>query len=234
MIRIERTDEKSDFGFKIIGTWLGHVANPEDPPKRWHLTQQKIPWEKFSTSGDTFFGSFLLKDDGFVYIYGTAEEIIDGFAKKYMVLARVPEALLEDFDHWRFFAEGRWVPNLSAASRLCGNMANEYSVSFQPALGKYIVVYSEDGFSKNIVARLAPKPYGPWSESMLLYQCPEENRQENIFCYAAKGHPEISMAFNELIITYVANSTDFRLIAEDAELYRPRFLRVVFLPSPAR
>jgi hypothetical protein len=234
LIRIEPTDEKSDSGFKVSGTWLGHVANPEDPPKEWHLTQQKIPWGKFSTFGNTFFGSFLLKAEGFIYIYGITEEIVDGFPKKYMILARVPEAALDDFDQWRFFADGRWTANLSAATRLCGNMANEYSVSFQPVLGKYIVVYSEDGVSKNIVARLAPTPHGPWSEPMLLYQCPEENRRKNIFCYAAKGHPEISTASDELIVTYVANSSDFRLIVEDAELYRPRFLRVRFMFSKPR
>ena len=51
---------------------------------------------------------------------------------------------------------------------------------------------------------------------------------EDIFCYAAKGHPELSLTPDELIITYVANSTDFYKMAADARLYRPRFIRVRF------
>ena len=85
--------------------------------------------------------------------------------------------------------------------------------------------------SKNIVARTAPEPYGPWSEPLIVYQCPEEDWHDNIFCYAAKAHPEISLAPNELIVTYVTNSMDFNQIESDARLYRPRFLRLRFKPS---
>jgi hypothetical protein len=51
---------------------------------------------------------------------------------------------------------------------------------------------------------------------------------EDILCYAAKGHPELSLIPDELIVTYVANSTDFYKMAADAQLYRPRFIRVRF------
>jgi hypothetical protein len=150
---------------------------------------------------------------------------------KYMILARVPEADIGDFSQWRFFANGRWSPKYSEATRLCGNMANEYSVSFQPALQKYITVYSDQGISKDLVARLAPEPQGPWSDPLLLYQCPEVQWYENIFCYAAKAHPAISLTSDELIVTYVANSTDFEQMAGDARIYHPRFLRVRFKSS---
>jgi hypothetical protein len=230
-VQIDRTAENSVFGFKVIGNWLGHVTNPEDPPMFWHIRQRKIPWSKFSASGDTIFGSALLKVGGFFYTYGTTEEIENGIRRKYMILARVPEFKLYDFDQWRFFAEGQWISDASRASRLCADIANEYSVSFQPALGKYISVYSQNSMSNNIVARTAPEPYGPWSEPSVLYRCPEEDWHDNIFCYAAKAHPQLSLAPDELIITYVANSMDFHQIESDARLYRPRFLRVRFEPS---
>jgi hypothetical protein len=82
--------------------------------------------------------------------------------------------------------------------------------------------------SKNIVVRTAPQPHGPWSPATILYRCPEEDWHENIFCYAAKAHPEISSDPHELIVTYVTNSMDFNQIESDARLYRPRFLRVRF------
>jgi hypothetical protein len=231
LIEIERTDEASVFGFKIIGSWLGHVVNPEDPPPKWHLNIREIPWATISATRNTFFGSALLNLSGFIYIYGIIEDIGDDFHRKHMILARVPEGGLGDFNQWRFFAQDRWSSDFSEATRLCGNMANEYSVSYQPALKKYVVVYSENGISEKIVARMASKPSGPWSEPLLLYRCPEAGWHEDIFCYAAKAHADISLTEDELIITYVANSIDFQKVAQDARLYRPRFLRVRFKSS---
>ena len=172
--------------------------------------------------------SFLLRAGSFFYIYGTTEVLEHGIRRKYMIVARVTESDIADFSRWQFFDEGRWVSDASRASLLCPDIANEYSVSYQPALKQYVSVYSENSMSKNIVARTAPQPFGPWSEPLLLYQCPEEDWHDNIFCYAAKGHPELSLTSDELIITYVANSIDFYKMAADARLYRPRFIRVRF------
>jgi hypothetical protein len=228
LIQIERTETPHDFGFKAIGTWLGHVANPEKIPADWRITRVRIPYENFSPSGDSLLGSSVLKNGGFIYIFGTTEKIIDGLHQKYMILARVPEKEFADFGAWRFFAEGEWSSDFSKAAGLCDHMANEYSVSFLPALGKYVAVYSDNGVSENIVARLAPQPWGPWGDPVILYQCPEMKRDAQVFCYAAKGHPELSTAPDEIIVTYVANSTDFEKITKDAELYRPRFLNIRF------
>ena len=230
LMHIERTDEKSVFGFRLSGSWLARIVNPLEPPLEWRMQIQKIPWETISPSTNTFFGSALLKISSFVYIFGITEDIGKDFHHKYMILARVPEAALGDFSRWRFFANDGWSPNYREAKRLCGNMANEYSVSFQPALQKYIAVYSEQGISKNLVARLAPEPHGPWSDPLLLYQCPEAHWHENLFCYAAKAHPAISRTGDELIVTYVANSTDFEQMSEDTRLYHPKFLRIRFKP----
>ena len=228
MVQIERTAEPPAAGFRIIGTWLGHVANPGDPPADWRLTQNRIPWGSFSSSAATLFGSWVLREGCWLYIYGTTEDVIDGFHHKHMILARAPVSGLGDFNQWRFYDNHQWSADFTKAERLCAGVANEYSVSFLPVLGKYIVVYSDSGSSHNIVARFAPDPWGPWSESLVLYQCPEQRWGENILCYAAKGHPGISEAADELIVTYIANSTDFETMVTDARLYRPRFLRMRF------
>ena len=229
LMQMERTAEEAVFGFKMIGSWLASIANPEDPPPEWHVRMQKIPWATFNASGNTFFGSALLRVSDYLYIYGITEEIGDGVHRKYMILARVPATGLDDFDQWRFFGNGRWNADPNEASRLCDNMANEYSVSYQPDLRRFIAVYSENGISRNILARLADHPYGPWSAPMRLYQCPEFEWDKDYFCYAAKAHPDISLTADELIITYVVNSTDFDKVAADTRIYRPRFLRVRFL-----
>jgi hypothetical protein len=234
LMQMERTEEDAVFGFKIIGSWLGSVANPDDPPPAWHVRMQKVPWATFKATGNTFFGSALLHVSDYFYIYGITEDIGEGFHRKDMIVARVPETGIDDFDQWRFFRNGRWTVDPNEASRLCENMANEFSVSYQSELRKFIMVYSEDGISRNIVVRLAHQPYGPWSAPMRLYQCPETEWDKDFFCYAAKAHPDISLYADELIITYVANSTDFQKVAADTRLYRPRFLRVRFKSSFGR
>ncbi|MBN2182579.1 MAG: hypothetical protein JW715_11760 [Sedimentisphaerales bacterium] len=75
--------------------------------------------------------------------------------------------------------------------------------------------------------RLSPAPTGPWSRAYRIYECPEVKWHKTYFCYAAKAHPEIS-AKDELIITYVCNSTDFWQMASDARISRPRFLKIKF------
>jgi Domain of unknown function (DUF4185) len=228
LVQIERTEESPGFGFDIIGTWLGHVVNPEDPPDNWQIAQHRIPWGNLSSSANIFFGSWILKQGPWLYIYGTTEDVVDGFHHKYMILARVAEDRLSEFDQWRFYGDGNWSADFTKAERLCGGMANEFSVSFLPSTGKFIVVYNENGSSRNIAARFAPQPWGPWSPTVDLYLCPEMSWSKDILCYAAKGHPELSIKPDELIVTYIANSTDFYKMAADARLYRPRFIRVRF------
>jgi len=228
LVRLERTADRQSFGFKIIGSQLAQLINPAGSPENWRWLQQNIPWSRFSATGDTLFGSSVLKENQFIYIYGTTEIVNGEMRRKSMILARVPATQLGQFDRWRFYSGGQWEADFNKSSGLCSDMANEFSVSFLAAIGKYVLVYSEKGISKNIVVRFAPEPWGPWSEPRRIYACPEADRSTNVFCYAAKGHPDLSDAPDELIVTYVANSLDFEKVAADATLYRPRFLRVRF------
>ncbi len=227
-MQMQRTPDQVAFGFETIGAWLAHVSNYRDPPGQWRIVQYRLPWTGFPNAGSTFFGSWVLKRDGFFYVYGIAEEKIYDRLQKFMVLARVPEKGLPDFTQWRFYADGQWISDFTAAMHLCAGMANEYSVSFLADYGKYVALYSQDGISKNIIARFAPAPWGPWGDPVTFYQCPEASQGKDIICYAAKGHPDLTIARDELVVTYVANSTDFYTMAADAQLYRPRFLRVRF------
>jgi hypothetical protein len=224
--QLERTDPGSAFGFKPVATWLGKVADPDAPPERWTLSQRKIPWGH----AHRLFGSSVLAAGDQVYIYGITDDAAAGVMVKHMIVARVPLERLGDFDAWRFFADGNWVAEVDRASRLCENVAAEFSVSFQAALNRYVLVYSEAGMSEHISIRYAPRPCGPWSEATRIYRCPEMNRDERIFCYAAKAHPELARDAGDLVVTYVANATDFTLVESDAHLYHPRFLRVTFTP----
>jgi hypothetical protein len=228
LIQIDRTSADTVFGFQVVGTWLGHVANPGESPLSWRITQSKVPGSTFSAAGGMLWGSAIVPIDNFLYIYGTVEEVNGNVVRKHMILARVPASSLADFSTWRFYADGNWVMDYRRASRLSADMPHEYSVTYLPALKQYAAVYSEDGLSKNILLRLSPAPEGPWDEPIQIFQCPEAEWDESIFCYAAKAHADLSRRPDRLIITYIANSVDFDRVSNDVRLYRPRFLQLNF------
>ena len=224
LLQVEAAEGPEAFAFRLVATWLGKVENAAEAPERWKLAVRKIPW------GDErrLFGSSVLLREGTAYIYGTVDEIIEGVAAKQVILARAPAERLWDFSAWRFFSEGGWVEEVEAAGRVCEDAAGEFSVSFQPGLGRYVMVFTEGGLSEHMALRTAPRPEGPWGEPLRFYSCPEAGWNPTIFCYAAKGHPELAAGAGELIVTYVANATDFALLESDARLYRPRFVKIAF------
>jgi hypothetical protein len=223
--QVKKTGAASVFGFQPIGQSLAIVDNPLDPPTRWHVQQVKLPHGEFSRNRELSFGVALLIEGGFLYVYGVDDVPRGVLRKKSLVVGRVPLTAIEDFAAWRFYHQGQWVPDPRKADPLAFSVANEGSVSYLPALRRYVYVYTESGLSPRILARSAPKPWGPWSAASLLYQCPEAGWDKKIFCYGAKAHPELAKE-DELVISYVANSFDFCQVASDARLYWPRFLRV--------
>ena len=228
LIQIERTPGNAVFDFNVVSTWLGLIANPDDLPTHWRITQTKVPWSTFSAAGGMLWGSAILQLDDFLYVYGTAEVAGNDIVRKHMILARVPVSSLADFSQWRFFAEGDWVSDHRRVSLLSADMPHEYSVTYVPALQRFVAVHSEDGLSDTILLRLSPNPQGPWGEPISIFQCPEAGRDDSIFCYAAKAHSALSERPDQLIVTYIANSVDFNTVVDDTRLYRPRFLRVTF------
>jgi hypothetical protein len=72
---------------------------------------------------------------------------------------------------------------------------------------------------------------GPWGDPALVFRCPEMDWPSKAFCYAAKAHPELTRAPDELLITYAANAWDFWNLFKDARLYWPRFVSVKLSPN---
>lgn len=230
LVQIERSEDPTVFGFRLIGNWLGRVENPDEPPELWRIAQKRLPWSTDTGKDQVLFGSALLTIGADLYVYGVRDRLIEGRLHKGMIVARVPLDQLEDLSQWRFYADGQWTALHRKASTISDDVANEYSVSYLPRLGRYVLVYSEGGLSPNILARLATEPTGPWGKPIQIYRCPESGWDTRIFCYAGKGHPEVSTEAGELIVTYVTNATELELLEADARLYRPRFLRVRFMP----
>ncbi len=225
LAQIQKTNDPGVFGFRQIGQWLGIISNPHDDPLSWQIEQIKVPATILTVARELSFGSAVMVSDKFLYIYGTDQDLSSPGQDRYLITARAPVESVADFSTWRFFKEGQWDTDYHTCSPLVGGMATECSVSLLPKCGCYALVYTEGGMSPKILVRSAPTPWGPWSGATTVYECPETRISKDVFCYAAKAHPEISGP-EELIITYAANSFDFAQLFNDARLYWPKFVRV--------
>ena len=227
LTQIEKTGTGGAFGFRQIGQWLGVVTNSLAPPLQWQVEQHKLPCTEISAERHVSYGGASLVDGEYLYIYGTDVDMKAGRRERCLTVARARTNEVADFSTWRYFANGQWDSDYHKASRLTDRMATEFSVSFLPKLGQYLLIYTDRGLSPKIQARTAATPWGIWSAPTTVFQCPEMAKDKNIFCYAAKAHPE-QEAEDAIIVSYVANSRDFGQVIADASLYWPRFIQIPY------
>jgi Domain of unknown function (DUF4185) len=226
--QVEKTHEKSVFGFRSVGLWLGSVANADAPPETWHVEQVRMPNTVFSEARLLTWGAAVLQVGDDLYVYGTDERRGQSLLDRQMVVARVPIASIGDPGAWRYFHEGVWQSDFRKLGPLASGVASDYSVT---RFGNgYLAVYTDQGLSPRIMGRMADHPWGPWSKAAVLYHCPEMGRDNKLFCYGAKAHPVLSSG-HEVVASYVVNSFDFWQVARQAELYWPRFVRLTLAPA---
>ena len=69
-MRMEHKNITDVFGFIQIGNEIISIRNPHDDPEKWNMQSHILPWKKNIGS----FGSYLLIDNQFLYIYGFRQE----------------------------------------------------------------------------------------------------------------------------------------------------------------
>ncbi len=216
------------FNFKMDGVAL-ITLDVEEPTKV--LKQVEIPLFLAANEerGEVIFGAAVLVNtkeagaqhaDGFVYVYGTQNEPMN----KHLVVARVRPGEFGNFDAWEFYNGTAWSDAIEDVAALTGRVSSEYSVSPLDD-GRYICVFQQDTIGHFVAVKFGASPVGPWGENMPIYECPEPKSNKDIFVYNAKAHPHLSKP-GELLISYNVNSFDFWSHFKDADIYRPRFIRL--------
>lgn len=121
------------------------------------------------------------------------------------------------------------------------------SVHFDPEIGRWIAVYGVPAppsggqqTATRVQIRAAQRLEGPWSAPVPLFAIPEtvpsprNPVDENLFCYAAKAHPQFAEA-GQLLVTYVCNlfarsAAETQPVLErllhTTDLYRPKALSI--------
>lgn len=101
LAQVESTERGGPFGFRHTGQSLAVIENPDDGPDAWQIKQHKIPFVSFRPQPVRSWGSAVLRDGEYLYVYGY-DERERGFGKRRLVVARAPGDKLEQFDKWQF------------------------------------------------------------------------------------------------------------------------------------
>ena len=221
----EKSSDPGVFGFANVGVSHAVIENPLDPPTQWKVTRRPLPCIEITPERRVLFGSAVMQHGDFVYIYGVRETPQEKLSPRQMLLARVPTASIGDPSRWEFRTTTGWSPDFHEAAAIAAGLSSEYSVSRLPAFEQFVSISHGDLLSPKINARFADQPWGPWSEPVEVWTCPEPGAKTGYFAYAGKAHSALSTG-DELLITYAVNSFQFGDLFSDPSLYWPRFVKV--------
>lgn len=168
-------------------------------------------------------GAAVLEHGEHVYIYGME----DLGASKYMHLARAKAGSVADAASWEYATAvggGAWSADPAASARLLSGISNEFSVT--AIAGRFLLVATSSltRLPPEVVAYAACDPAGPFEDRTVVYLTPE-HEEDMVFTYNAHAHPQFTVD-GRLLISYNVNAADIAWVFADADLYRPRFIRV--------
>ncbi|MGL6226892.1 MAG: hypothetical protein ACRC10_09755 [Thermoguttaceae bacterium] len=249
LLELEKQGEGM-FGFRQVGVDLLRLPIKEDEPdfKNAVIIRDSRTSPRLMSFSDgepnVFLGGAVLEffptasaglGDEFVYVYGF-RDVRNPDLQRLLVAARFKPEEVENFGKWTYY-EGNdeqgcavWGNDLARVVGITGQVSPEMSLTpifSGPQKGKFLLVYSPGTMSSKIAARIGDSPVGPFGEEQILF---EETVTRGLkgkpFAYNAKGHPVLSRT-GELLISFNVNSMDDEmLVFKDAEIYRPRFIRV--------
>jgi hypothetical protein len=230
---------KGVWTFTVAGTTLGVIDNAAEPVDSWKMRLLNVPHDIPAKvmAGKTLDAQMTWGMTASIdpevrkgnprdaLIYGIRKT---GFLNDSLVLARVPAAVIDQFDAWKFYAgNNSWAKLSTAAAPLANGLVSEFSIERMEIGSRaiWVLVQSEHLFGKRILLRTAPQPQGPWSKLTTVTTVRDVERNRSYFTYAAKGHAALSRP-GELLITYLVNSNQFGDLMTDTQIYHPRFLRL--------
>ncbi len=211
------------FGFRQVGLDLA-VLRLEPAPRMERLSP--VPHFRSTPDSVTAWGNALVQEGPWTLIYGVRDSQAAPGGKS-LLLARAPRGHLARFGTWRFFTGEGWSRDPEEAAILAEDVSNELSVH-RDREGQWVLVSGPADLSSRVLLRTAPTPHGPWSPAQNLLTAPEA--ADGVFAYNAKAHPSLSDP-SGLLISYNLNALEPERVIQDADLYRPRFIRVRLEPG---
>ncbi|NND05301.1 MAG: DUF5005 domain-containing protein [Saprospiraceae bacterium] len=203
--RLGNTGEGGNWSFEYRGFDLA-ILNTSDLTIKTVSTKIDDP--------DISFGSCLVEDEDYTYLYGISTRPL----QKRAHLARVQGRNLTQ--PWSFYDGANWIDTPSDYV-IAKAVSDQFSVLKDG--GQYYLITHEIIFGDRIFIAESDTPTGPFLNRRILYCTPETSG--NIFTYNTFAHPEIATE-GELRLSYNINSFDFSDLFKNADLYRPKFIRI--------
>jgi hypothetical protein len=126
--------------------------------------------------------------DGWLYIYGSGE-----YRKSSVCLARVRPNDVADRSKLTYFAgvdaasRPRWSAHEADADFLFKHdTIGEFSVAYLKPVERYVMLYNA-GTPRGITMRSAPAPWGPWSDSAIIFDPRRDNGYGHFMHISAKS-----------------------------------------------
>ncbi len=175
-------------------------------------------------TGRPTWGAASTVHDGWVYLYGTANQG-DTFGFSLQV-ARTRSKDISEPQRWRYWDGKRWQKKASRAAVLIpadGGVSQTLSVFEQD--GRWYAVSKRDEFlGSDLVIWSAPGPTGPFVAGPPVARIPSEESSGKLR-YMPLAHPDLLPRKGTIVISYSQNNTDIAKVQDDPFLYRPQFLR---------
>jgi hypothetical protein len=158
-------------------------------------------------------GAAIMEDDDFTYVYGVKSVN----PNKYLYIARTSADLMEA---WQYYDGSRWVSDAAQAAQIFDGVSEQFSVWKDGAT--YYFLTQHNVFGKEISIYNSSLPQGAFGDKKVVYCTPET--EGDIFTYNAFAHDHVYT--DSLLISYNVNSFELNDLLENADNYRPYFVKV--------
>jgi hypothetical protein len=174
--------------------------------------------------------------DGYVYVFGNSKTG-NPYVPQLGYVSRAPTVSLETPSAWQFWNGTSWNSTMSSSAPILADMIS----GVRPYNGVWVMLHKPfSGWGSSVYAEIAPAPQGPYSSTQIIFDSPAGQTANGVttnlhsyVTYSPQPHPEYPLASGKLLISIAWNGNDlFQDVANDAELYKPRFYEVVLTGAP--
>lgn len=242
------------FGFDYSGVVLASVNNFMDPPNLWKIVYQPILSGNTVIPGVAAVGPTAAESSADPSAAGANAYFftwVKNGRSPEVALMRLPSTSLDDAaissGQWQYLTKsGAWSSWTTPASLpkdakviVRGNYT-EFTVIYHPELRRWLMTLPGGFMGGAALLSHANSLTGNWSTPEPIYNYPESqpsnpDHAPNVFCYAAKEHPELE-AKSTFTFTYACNSMKQSEVLANPRLYHPVVVNIPMskLVGPAK
>lgn len=224
--------------FETCGSDLAQISHLDRDPQHWEVKIHSL----VPDGAKAYPSATTVVSGKFAYLFALYES-----GSRPLLATRIPLSGLDQpaANLQYLAADGVWEPGFDPAQafEVMQHGGSELSIRYHPDLKQWVAIILDPtgGFSDKVLLRTASSLTGPWSNGEVVYHIPEmlpsDTRDKNVFCYAAKEHPEFE-THGELLFTYVCNTMDVPSLVTNQKIYFPQVVRIpmpsLAPPSPSK